>query len=1419
MQRRNSLSSTPSVSRADARDIRDTHTDSLMALDQRFVKKSRKSDPQLAATARSYCFPNGEVFRPRHAPAKRNKPAKLPTPEIRQEKRQEILRSGSMVLVLSMNSAHLATQSIHSVAQSMHSAAPSIHSTAPSMQSTVASMHSSVPYITQSPLFNNLKLKLKQDLVLLIRNTKADTPTNINISYLTPAPAAAPASHPFQPRLFLLTNNRYMENSTNIVRLEQLLHNALSETFVNGKPCGSDLNPSSLSNYNLNRSNSNTPQTLVSTSENVNDMLHPDECASSSSLQKSSSLVSIQESSAAENLDSTENTEKSLHHEVKTETDLETAAGSPSVETVGLDQDAIASDLQVPLASPTNNSLPVSKSTPSPSSLDISAYDSANEFASIDERQSHEHEGSEVEQDFSESTRNASETTHENNEAALAESSPSPIQASTAVTQLLLNGDNAEGESGSDLPREATQSESRNSPEIESVIPNAQAAAMESSDESSEGCHDTSEYSQPNSRDVSHETIDTTQSFDITTDLTTLSSAKPADLVSIANSTSNDLPEPTIKLEPAGKNKSSAKVSVSSRSGHGITENAGTIDEEMAGSIPLASPADQRSLQIQTPSPGTTIVRGKSISRLTLRKKVLPPASQTLLQRVSSLIFTLDTQKANSPSEPAKEANKPEKTDRLENSNQLVKQSANEKSNEDQTPAAATEETSSDEEEMNESGLEDSILRKVSEGRAIAVQYRPVKSLLGPVDGENLRQVNHEFSKRKNIDLRLQLSQDENATITENLPDAPTPISKSPALEIPPAGSVDKIEAPARRSPEKSEIKTPTTDVTHRSKSETPKEMTPSSIFSFKPGEETLFRKPSSGGSVVSVSALYSQGQIEKFLADDQDEVPPRGDLDIKGSQIKVHKRNPSSISSMNSILQGRSPMNEVSKSGENPQPSAEDKKPIDAPEAFLQLQNRLSLLNVVDVDFDKSLPPTPERKDKYTGRFSLLGDPLASPIKSSLPQRKAPKVSPISERHSLEGSFSSETVRKSSSMANFKKVFGLFGSETKTKKQKATTQKLANKSLMTSLKNLRVGTPMNAKAQEEAQKARQSKQPRASQSLDDVSASSKTLKPSNKRKKFMINLKIASANRIEELPSPVYSVRERSATPEVPPLERSLSTKFDLPKFEIENDTFDDLLLKFDEVEKEAEMEVEQQLTSPKLLSGLFLKDDELTRAQIVDQQRNDNQLSDESLPRKFQTDQGQLPRTVGDEEEEEEEPISEQNFSTSDSFWPTEEEALSNMKDNELVVELPSVPGEQRILLTKEGLFELLSEGAEGPLPSYLKHIKQFLDFEQIEIKLKDFDPNTKEEVVKSEGKVSPILKDGLKNSSGSKSVKFSSTISISETFPPFMYKRYNKSVTQYYLTEFAEVNRIKNELNAYKCHEMLVHEKSQMNTHFFY
>ncbi|KAI5952403.1 hypothetical protein KGF54_003270 [Candida jiufengensis] len=156
-------------------------------------------------------------------------------------------------------------------------------------------------------------------------------------------------------------------------------------------------------------------------------------------------------------------------------------------------------------------------------------------------------------------------------------------------------------------------------------------------------------------------------------------------------------------------------------------------------------------------------------------------------------------------------------------------------------------------------------------------------------------------------------------------------------------------------------------------------------------------------------------------------------------------------------------------------------------------------------------------------------------------------------------------------------------------------------------------------------------------------------------------------------------------------------------------------------------------------------------------------------------------------------------------------------------------------------------MSDEDKHNLPIHLKYIKQFQDDSKtsssssIEVEINKFKditnqpPRTKETTTTN----SSILKKKknyrfqipTETSSDKSSIKlsrvpttkkqvnFQNKIQINETFSSDLYKRYNKSVTQYNLTDPLEINMIKNEVNYYKCNEMLVHESSQNNTHFYY
>ena len=168
----------------------------------------------------------------------------------------------------------------------------------------------------------------------------------------------------------------------------------------------------------------------------------------------------------------------------------------------------------------------------------------------------------------------------------------------------------------------------------------------------------------------------------------------------------------------------------------------------------------------------------------------------------------------------------------------------------------------------------------------------------------------------------------------------------------------------------------------------------------------------------------------------------------------------------------------------------------------------------------------------------------------------------------------------------------------------------------------------------------------------------------------------------------------------------------------------------------------------------------------------------------------------------------------------------------DPVLVDDDSSQEGESIVIESQElhYIFNNLTDDEKRNLPPHLKYIRQFQDYKSIEVNMKKFEDLSKSEFsVDENDKGTPILKrrrrgdsdkkDNVGGGNGARKVGFSNKISINETFASDMYKRYNKAVTQYSLNDPKEINKIKNELNYYKCNEMLVHESSQNNTHFFY
>lgn len=300
----------------------------------------------------------------------------------------------------------------------------------------------------------------------------------------------------------------------------------------------------------------------------------------------------------------------------------------------------------------------------------------------------------------------------------------------------------------------------------------------------------------------------------------------------------------------------------------------------------------------------------------------------------------------------------------------------------------------------------------------------------------------------------------------------------------------------------------------------------------------------------------------------------------------------------------------------------------------------------------------------------------------------------------------------------------------------------------------------------------------------------------------------------------------------EIIPQNESLTiTK--LPTIERDDGLFEDMFTNFDERFNRANSTKSKAATNS--INELFIKDDELTRDQIEDQQKKDNnQISDDIDEDNDAKSTSSEPFSMANSDEI----YIDDNirYLQDELIWPVDNDEFTSIEDYSVLSRSGTVKtrlnpenneeqGEstvETIVVDNEqltGLFDNLSELQRRRLPIHLKHIGQFKDSKILEISIRKFESIPDLSNLRIENKqLNSILKKLLR-SSENKKVQFSNKISINETFSPDMYKRYNKSVTQYTLTESMEINKIKNELNTYKCNEMLVHEHSQNNTHFFY
>lgn len=559
-------------------------------------------------------------------------------------------------------------------------------------------------------------------------------------------------------------------------------------------------------------------------------------------------------------------------------------------------------------------------------------------------------------------------------------------------------------------------------------------------------------------------------------------------------------------------------------------------------------------------------------------------------------------------------------------------------------------------------------------------------------------------------------------------------------------------------------------------------------ISTSESGPDSLLHT-SSGSSTIPFPGELSKNQIKKLLNDKQREVPLRADLNIDVTLLKAQQKHSSPVSATRSLgeatelnacrfndekelkdakgdrsqlVKSLLPENCKNDTKKGEKTAVEDSstppKRVLGKTRPTSFKIRSSLYDVVNTDFENE-----DFEMDLTSQPDTYKSLLDSHV-SAIDEKRSPPLVLSKDRTGVAGNDDLKS-HKVSSGVYFRKVFRLFSPE--------------------------LGSKLTPKLKKPSGSSQPAISSRVTSSAIDQK---KNYKRNGLLNRLISNLK--STSELQKLKKPHL--------PEEMAQSNRDSLAIDLPTFEVENDTFDDLLQKFEEVEKDAELGLEAIVLKSKSLSDLFIKDDELTKDQIADQQRNDNHNSDDSLPQRVE-------ENVSNESV---------NLSRKIYIW-LEEEALNQIQSENLLTCFPKHATEQRFLLKAHDLWKTCQQDQSRSFPAFFKHVKQFLDYEEVEICVKDFDLSSRLDmpVKRSNSNIASILIKPENQKREPKRVNFANSICITETFAPYMYKRYNKSVTHYYLTESEQINRIKNELNAYKCHEMLVHEKSQGNTHFFY
>lgn len=1263
-------------------------------MDDKFTKKTRKQSNSSTSlncmnsvppsTFRktdqgTYYFPNGEVFRPRLAPAKRNRPNKIKT-------------NPNTSPAVAPGGFYVGSSPIASKPASTASMPPSPN---PSM-SRSNSITSNPGYLTKTPSLASIKMK-KSDLVQSLRSTKNDTPTNILI---------ANKQQTFPRKESFKTNNLMKHDfvmapyDNDTLQPTSILQPA-SPTVKNKSLTNlSDSNPSSLSNYTLNRSATNTPQTSINTSSDDGDGAEEDKFTDSETFLPKVNEEPIPTLDSAATIDRIESSDASIANEtiVQSLAKYDRTATGPeeaAKETVALQEPSETVALQKPSGI---------DSPQEPSEKE------ASEEMSLEECEFEDARSSDLERKSISSPNKSLSSFHEK--------SPSSTHIKPALSAPEISSVKSSPETSSAASLERL-------PPLTLCVDNAPQAM--------ENARQTIENAPPAAENAPQVKI----------------------LLDSAKSTSN-----SEILQ--GKNLHPAKP---------ILPNSSSTMQE------IVTPLVESIILTESTTIKSTILPGRAPVKSMILPEKAAVKSMILPEKTAGKYMVL----------PEKTTMKPMEHPTVHSEVSLTVSTTSS----DLTPPQHKNEAESD------SGP-----KPVPTGDgSIQSTVMPLpQSTSGSIQSTIIALPQSTSSSIQSTIIALPLSDPTSSTTDSSKPSSPD--FPEPTI----------VDSPVETSQSNLSIKA--------DKFLVPEDSVSSTIVTNGPNESSNPATPQR-----AYFDFENNDQFKNFIGDGQT-VPPRGDVEIVGEKVRyLSERSTSSISTnsrRNSSINGllspspvpRSPLSTAfDHAGNKVDPN--DGKSVTHfayPPPILDQQ----------LNNDKSLPPSPVKSmsSSVSSPNKLLSpSPLNNNTPPSPPSPVLAHKSSIASSMDLRKFGRSNSFVRSTSTNNFKSMFKkIFKNE-----NNDGGDQFSN-SVMSLARQNSMASDMESVDTSPSPKVKMT-----SPFLSSDSLGPKTSRFGKTKKVFSLSgLKSKKSN--TKLNEKVAAEADNKPLPDINFRKSLLFTLEDftlteLPDIATDNTLFEDVLNDFDAKlndQEQSPIKLHEVLGSKKTKSTMndpFLNDDELTRDQIEDQRKKDLVgESQDSLPQ----DDKQLSRSNSND------------LYIDDNIRYLQQEVVWTIdNDGELkaaeqpkritkVDDIDSDNDTQTIIVRNDELvehYQNLNDIDRTHSPMHLRHVSQFQDFDSLEISIKKFEYLRNVPLqVNVPDTLSPILKK-QDSKAASKKVGFSNKIFINETFPPEMYKRYNKSVTQYNLTESSQFIHIKNEINFFKCNEMLVHEHSQNNTHFFY